>query len=161
MTPDFLPQSGKLVTLRQFRPEDLKSFQAYRHDLKLGLYQGWSPQTDEVAAHFLEEMSRAQLFVPGQWCQIGIADRATDNLIGDIGVCIQEARTEAEIGFTLCSASQGLGMGSESVSLCIRIIFEQTPVDRVFAITDSRNEPAIRMLERLSMQRIQAKGAVF
>jgi len=106
-------------------------------------------------------MSRAELFQPGRWCQIGIADLGGDGLVGDIGVCVEEGGRKAEIGFTLRAESQGAGVGSEAVSLCIKLLFDQTGVDRVVAITDSRNEPSIRMLERISMRKVRTMDAVF
>ena len=158
---DALPLRGRRIVLRRLSRDDLPQFQGYRHDPKVGLYQGWPPESDEKAAQFLESMSRAELFQPGRWCQIGIADHGGDGLVGDIGVCVEEGGKMAEIGFTLRPESQGAGVGSEAVSLCIKLIFDQTGVDWVVAVTDSRNAPSIRMLERISMRRARTVDAVF
>lgn len=159
--PDPLPRTGQRITLRRLRLEDLERFQAYRHDLNVGLYQGWSPQPENAAARFLETMNSMDLFEPKQWCQIGIADHSSDQLIGDIGVCLSGSGDEAEIGFTLCEESQGASLGYEAVSLCIQLLFEQTATDRIVATTDARNAPAIRMLERIPMQRVKVVDTVF
>lgn len=159
--PDPLPRTGKRITLRRLKLEDLEYFQAYRHDLNVGRYQGWSPQPENAAARFLETMNRVDLFEPKTWCQIGVADRRSDQLIGDIGVCLSESGDEAEIGFTLCTESQGAGLGYEAVSLCIQLLFEQTTIARIVAITDARNTPSIRLLERLRMQRIKIVDTLF
>ena len=105
--PDPLPRIGQRTTLRRLRIEDVERFQAYRHDLNVGLYQGWSPQPENAAARFLETMNRVVLFEPKQWCQIGIADRCRDQLIVDIGFCLSGSGDEAEMGFTLRAESQG------------------------------------------------------
>lgn len=87
--------------LRRLVPSDLADFQYYRHDEDAGRYQGWLPQTDAEATLFLEQMGSAELFRPGEWFQLGIADRETDTLIGDIGICVSATEPEAEIGFTV------------------------------------------------------------
>jgi RimJ/RimL family protein N-acetyltransferase len=40
-------------------------------------------------------------------------------------------------------------------------VFEHTAVQRVIAITDARNAPSIRLLERLGMTLMQSRAAVF
>jgi hypothetical protein len=41
------------------------------------------------------------LFSPGRWVQLGIADRRTGALLGDLGICVPAGSETAEIGFTL------------------------------------------------------------
>jgi len=74
------------VTLRRLAVADLAAFQAYRRDPELGRYQGWSPMPDAEAAVFLSEMSRAPIFFPGSWSQLGITEPPDPSLIGDIGL---------------------------------------------------------------------------
>ena len=156
-----LPLIGERVTLRRFRTGDLARFQAYRHDPQVGLYQGWTPQPDDEATAFIAEMAGVELFVPEQWFQLAIADNDDDELIGDLGVCVREGGEEAEIGFTLRTESQGCGLASEAVSLCLGLIFQQTQVARVVAVVDARNAAALRLLERFTAHPPQVVEAVF
>lgn len=156
IAPDPLPQFGPRVALRRLSPGDLASFQAYRHDPVVGRYQGWSPLPDAQAAAFLEEMSSAALFAAGEWAQIGIADRATNALIGDIGICVAPDGRSAEIGFSLRAESQGRGLAREALAAAIQLIFAHTAVAEVFGMADVQNESSIRLMERLGMQ----KGAI-
>ena len=156
-----LPRLGPRATLRRLTPTDLRNFQAYRHDPLLGRYQGWSPLTDQEASAFLDEMNAVPLFQPGVWCQLGIADPVTDELLGDIGVCVACGATQAEIGFTLRAQSQGHGIATAAVADAVALVFQHTAVEKVIAITDTRNAASIRLLERLSMQRLEAKAAMF
>jgi [ribosomal protein S5]-alanine N-acetyltransferase len=64
------------------------------------LYQDWEAVPDTVASQFLEEMSDVRLFPLGTWVQLGIADQQTNELIGDVGVCVSADGKQAEIGFT-------------------------------------------------------------
>ena len=156
-----LPRTAERIALRRLSPLDLAAFQAYRHHPDVGRYQGWSPQPDAEAEAFLQRMNGAPLFPTGEWFQVGIALRDSDLLIGDLGWCIDASGTEAEIGFTLSARSQGRGLGTEAVLAAIALLFEHTPVARVVAITDARNSPAISLLERVGMRRLETRPALF
>lgn len=158
---DPLPVAYGRVSLRRLVLADLPAFQAYRHDAIVGRYQGWEPLSDRDAAQFITEMSGVALFPHGQWIQLGIADCRTDRLIGDLGVCVAKDGTSAEIGFTLASAAQGMGFGTEAVKAAIRLTFDRAPVAQIVAVTDARNLPAQRLLERVDMRRVDTVAAMF
>lgn len=159
--PAVLPRVGDRVVLRRLCAADLPAFQAYRHDAAVGRYQGWTPQSEPAALAFIEQMADAPLFPAGAWVQIGIADRASDVLIGDIGVCVAADGTTAEIGFSLSTPAQGRGLGTEAVKEAIRLLFQQTPVAEVIGVTDARNVPSIRLLERVGLRRISSQDSIF
>ncbi len=156
-----LPRAGRRVVLRRLAPADLEAFQSYRSDAEVGRYQDWTPQSDLEALQFITEMSGAALFPRGRWVQIAIVERRTDSLIGDIGIRIAADGDEAEIGVTLSAAAQGAGLGREAVSEAIGLIFDLAPVVRIVATTDARNLRAVRLLERVGMQRVASRAAVF
>lgn len=156
-----LPRIASRVVLRRLAPGDLAAFQAYRHDAAVGQYQGWGAQPDEASARFIAEMGAAALFCPGVWVQIGIADRRTDALIGDIGVRLSDDGTQAEIGFTLAAHAQGLGLASEAARALINLLFDATAATQIVATTDSRNLASIRLLERVGMHRVASADALF
>ena len=149
------------TVLRRLTSADLADFQLYRQDEEVGRYQGWLPQTDADATALLEKYGETEFFQPGIWFQIGIADRETDALIGDIGICLSARESEAEIGFTLRRQSQGLGLGSEAIGAVIVFLFEETDIRRIVGVADARNVAAIKLLEKLGMQRLQTNKALF
>jgi RimJ/RimL family protein N-acetyltransferase len=159
--PNPLPREGDRIVLRRLTLADLDAFQSYRRDPRVGMYQGWEPQSDVDASRFITDMVDAPLFSPGRWVQFGIADRRTDVLIGDVGICVADTIEAAEIGFTLSAAAQGIGYGTEAVREVISLIFENVSVIKVVAVTDTRNTPAVRLLERVGMQRVDTVAAVF
>jgi RimJ/RimL family protein N-acetyltransferase len=107
-------------------------------------------------------MSAAAFCTIGQWFQFGIADRSTDRLIGDIGVCVHgPEKGHAELGFTLAADWQGRGLAFEAVCETLVLLFENTDIDRVIAITDARNDASVRLLERVGMKRLETLNAVF
>ncbi len=139
------------MTLRRLRLDDLEAFQAYRADPEVGRYQGWEPATAAEAAAFIAEMAAAPCPTLGDWVQIAIADAQTDALIGDIGLHVSESGEEAELGITLARAAQGRGLAVDASRALIAGLQQDTAVRRLVGITDVRNTPSARLLERLGM----------
>ncbi len=157
----FLPCSCNGVTLRRLTVKDLAAFQAYRHDAELGRYQGWVPTSDAEAAAFLARMSSAVPLQPGVWLQIGIAEDSTDLLVGDIGLLLDENGRQVEIGFTLRRESQGRGLATMALTQAMALVFRHTAVERIIAVTDTRNLACIRLLERIGMRKVSSVSKVF
>ncbi len=160
-SPELLPRHGPGFILRRLSIADLADFQACRHDEELGRYQGWLPTPDEQASAFLAEMSVAPFPNPGRWVQIGIAEPGGQRLLGDIGVFLDLDVTSAEIGFTLVRIAQGRGLATAAVRMVVDLIFECSTAERVIGITDARNLPSMRLLERVGMRRMETRRAVF
>ena len=159
--PEPLPRAAERIVLRRLRPADLAAFQAYRNDETAGRYQGWSRHTDAEACGFIAAMSAALVFPRGEWVQLAVADRESDELLGDMGVCVAADGRSAELGFTIAQRFQGRGLGAEALRAAIGLVFERSPVREVVCITDARNNPCIRLLERAGMQRTATAEAVF
>jgi RimJ/RimL family protein N-acetyltransferase len=157
---DRLPRVIGRVVLRRLALADLRRFQAYRHDPEVSRYQDWEPQPDHEATRFIEEMSRVDLFSGGAWSQLGIAIGSTNELVGDVGVRVGVDERRAEVGVTIAREAQGGGLGTEAVRGLIEFIFEQTDVTEVGAVTDERNIPAARLLERVGMRNIETVHTV-
>ena len=156
---DPLPRLAGPIVLRRLAPTDLQAFQAYRQDAELGRYQGWVATPDADAREFLGYMNRAELLQPGIWCQIGIAEAGTLELIGDIGLILAADGSQAEVGFTLGRPSQGRGLATAAVREAIALVFEQTSAGKVVASADERNSASVRLLERVGMRRVEARAA--
>ncbi len=156
-----LPHDTLQLCLRHLREADLLHFQAYRSDAELGRYQGWLPMDNDAALAFLQAMA-GSLFCPrGTWFQLGIADRASDRLIGDIGIHLQADGSAAQIGFTLARHAQGQGLALKAMVAAVELIFAHTPAARVVGITDARNGASRRVLERAGLRRFTTLDAVF
>lgn len=158
---DLLPRNSKLTVLRRLSVSDLADFQEYRCDPEVARYQGWQPESDAKAKLFLAHMNTAKLLKPGHWCQIGITHRSTDTLIGDIGICVAADQGEAEIGFSLARHAQNKGIATEAVREAIQFVFEDSEVKQVVGMTDARNVPSIRLLERVSMEKCREFESIF
>ena len=120
------------------------------------------------ALAFLARMRRAPLFVPGEWCQIGIALRAPEGtpedgtLIGDIGLGIDPRDPAlAQVGFSLHRRWQGRGLAAEAVEAACALLFEHGGTRRIEAVTDTRNTSSMHLLERLGFHREGTEEALF
>ncbi|WP_128003665.1 GNAT family N-acetyltransferase [Piscinibacter defluvii] len=161
MHETLLPREFLGGRLRRMHLHDLAAFQAYRSLPELGRYQGWSPMSDTEALEFLDDVHRAPLFMPGHWVQLGIAEPESDALIGDIGLYLSEDGAAGEVGFTLQPASQGRGVATHAVREALQLFFSATGVARVLGITDERNIPSIKLLERVGFKFIESRQVVF
>lgn len=156
-----LPRFFSGGVLRRLQASDLAAFQAYRAIPELGRFQGWSPMPDVEALAFINEMSTLPLFSPGKWVQLGIAEPATNRLIGDIGVFLAEDERTAEVGFTLEPSAQGRGIATQAVREALDLLFSATSVQQVLGVTDARNLASSRLLGRVGFQHRETCHTVF
>jgi RimJ/RimL family protein N-acetyltransferase len=143
------------------RESDLAAFVAYRSDVERARFQGWSPMTVDESRAFLAEMAAIANLLRGEWVQLAIADAATDEILGDMGICLDADQRGAEIGFTLCRAAEGRGHATRAVEASVALLVRSAPIAAVRAVTDARNEAAIGVLERAGFRRVRERAARF
>lgn len=158
---NLLPSTFEGTRLRLFRSSDLDQFQAYRTDPVVARFQGWSALTDIAASNFITEMSGVAALRPGDWIQLAIADAATDQLIGDVGLYVDPDECEAELGFTLSRQAQGQGHATRAARIATGLLFQCSKVRQVRGVTDARNGKSIAVLERTNFIRVGERPAVF
>lgn len=161
MHETLLPREFLGGRLRRLRTTDQVAFQAYRSIPELGRYQGWSSMSETETLDFLAGMNRAPLFTPGEWVQLGIAEPESDCLVGDIGLYLSSDGSTGEIGFTLQPSAQGRGVAGRAVREALQLLFSTTDITCVLGMTDERNLPSIRLLERLGFQYRESRCVVF
>jgi RimJ/RimL family protein N-acetyltransferase len=141
------------LRLRRFSPEDVTAFLAYRNDPVVARYQTWETTDASEAVELIQEQSQLRPGIPGTWFQFAVTLRPDFELIGDCGLYIDPADARlAELGFTFASAHQGQGLASEAVRAVLRFSFRALGLHRVKAVVDRRNDPAVRLLERVGMR---------
>jgi aminoglycoside 6'-N-acetyltransferase len=160
--PDPFPLETPRLRVRRLRAGDLAAFQAVRHDPEVGRWQGWTPIDDAAAAAFLAAMAEGPWHRPGDWCQFALADRATDALLGDIGVFFPlAADAPLEIGFSLAAAAQGRGLAHEALGALLAALLPAGIARGAEAVTDTRNTACVRLLEALGFARIATLTSTF
>ena len=156
-----LPISTEKLVLRSFRDADLDEFLAYRNDPDVARFQSWEGVSRDGAAAFLRSNTQSSLGTPGCWQQIAIALSPGDRLIGDIGLFLRSDGCSAELGFTLAGRHQGRGLAREAMVGLIDALFDRPGLERLEAVTDTRNVSAMALLARLGFEIHSTAEAVF
>jgi RimJ/RimL family protein N-acetyltransferase len=140
------------LVVRRFTAADVTAFAAYRSDPAVARYQSWdAPVPAADAERLVAGFAAAEEFAPG-WFQYAVELRAGGVLSGDVGVCLDGNRMQAELGFTLARAHQGRGYAIEAARCVLDRVFG-TGIHRVSAECDARNTASARLLERLGFRR--------
>jgi RimJ/RimL family protein N-acetyltransferase len=158
---DTFPILTDRLILRRFQSKDCPAFVAYRSDAEVAQYQSWTTISTEEAQVFIQAQEHARFGTPGEWFQVAIASRGTDDLIGDMGIHVTEDAARAEIGFTLSRANQGQGFAFEAVTAMVNVIFDIPGIERIEATADARNVASIGLLRKLGMKHESTQEAWF
>ena len=160
--PDFSGLRTDRLVIRRFRPEDAAAFAAYRSNPDVARYQDWDSCTRQQADDFVREMARTHPGVAGEWFQFAVADPASNELLGDVGLGVDSHDTSrAELGFTFGPAHQGKGYATEAVTRVIAYAFEPLGAESVFAVADARNHASIALIERIGMRHTTTEHVKF
>ena len=146
--------SSQRLVLRRLREDDLSTFCDYRSDPRVARYQDWTAFPEEDGVRFFAEQARLHPDVEGTWFQMAIGRGETGEIVGDCGLkAIADHPEQVEIGITLAPDHHGKGYATEAVTRLLDYVFGELCKHRVTAVTDARNAPAVRLLERVGMRR--------
>ena len=142
------------LLLRRLQESDLPSFCAYRSDPQVARYQDWESWSEEEGRRFIEGQMTLHPDVPGTWFQMAIELVQVGEIIGDCGLhTLADRPGQVEIGITMACEHQGKGYATEAVNCLLDYVFGKIAKHRVIAVADTRNTPAVRLLERVGMRR--------
>lgn len=143
------------LLIRNFTATDLEAFLAYRNDPEIAKYQGWSlPYPREKAEELIREMQDPRTHKIGEWLQLALTLESTRELIGDTAfVILGDDARQASVGFTIASAHQKKGYGTEAMTALLDYLFADLGLHRVIADCDTENTGSWRTLEKLGFRR--------
>ena len=152
-----LIKSERLL-LRPIQMDDADSIFLYRSNAEVNQYQGWIPKTISDVHDFIAHKVSPEINRPGTWVQFAIIKKDDDELIGDIGVHFLDSDDfQVELGCTVNQKYHGKGYATEALKSTINYLFDELGKHRIIASIDSRNQPSIRLIERLGFRK---KGLV-
>lgn len=141
------------LEIRPLTPRDAEALFAYRSDPAVYAFQSWAPTRLDEAHAFLAPMRGQAAPTPGQWFQLGLCRKESGTLIGDCGLFLSEQMPRhAEIGITLCPASQKSGFAREALRAVIAYLFSALDMHRITASVDPRNHPSLALLKSVGMR---------
>jgi aminoglycoside 6'-N-acetyltransferase len=114
-----------------------------------------------AATSFMSESAGATHLIPGGWIQLAIADAASDELAGDVGLFLSQDCTFAELGFTLARSEQGKGHATRAAELAVEQVLRFQSVVNVRAVTDQLNHASVAVLRRLGFAQTGRRKAIF
>ena len=154
-----LPIVTERLVLRPFRDEDLDALVAYRNDPEVARYQDWEGISRDDALSMVRAQTQTSLGAPAGGSRS--PSSRDGELVGDLGLFLGADGRSAALGFTLARQHQGLGLAREALSGLIDALFERAELERLEAVTDTRNAPAMALLERLGFTVASTAAANF
>jgi RimJ/RimL family protein N-acetyltransferase len=141
------------LRLRWLEERDVDALHQVFADPAVTRYWSAPPLVDSAAARALLQEIR-DYFKRGNLYQWGIALADTDQVIGTVTLAwIDREHRRSEVGFALAKSAWGQGYATEAVARLIGHAFDDLELHRLGADVDPRNEPSIKLLERLGFQR--------
>jgi len=144
---DYLTINAKNVYLRPLSNKDAETLFAYRSKPDVTKFQLWKPVKISDANRFIEKASFQTELINHQWNQFAICLHMNNEMVGDIGLLMND--WNAEIGFTIDPPFQRKGLAFESVTCLIKYLFQKHIVRMIIAYTDPRNVPSITLLKKI------------
>jgi RimJ/RimL family protein N-acetyltransferase len=118
------------------------------NDADVMRYMPRSADAPEVRAHgaldFFTRISEQRQV--GAWM---VTNKSDGQFMGHCMLAHRDAFGEPELGYALGKAFWGQGYGAETAHAVARYGFEETNLDRLFAVVFLENEPSWRILQRL------------
>ena len=141
------------LVLRPIGPEDARDLLAIFGDPRVMRY--WSSPAFEGledARRLIEEIAWG--LEDCDLLECGVTVRGRDRVVGTCTLHrIDREHKRAEIGYSLAREAWGRGLMTEALSALIRHAFRDLDLHRLEADVDPRNDPSIRLLERLGFRR--------
>lgn len=140
------------LILRKIQPEDKHAIFSYRGDPEVNYFLPSAARQLSDVEKFIA-VCASEFNQPETWFQFVILVKATNTVIGDIGIhFLYEGSEQCELGYTLHKAHQGKGYASEALFTIVDELFTTFNKHRITALIDPENSASIKMAQRLGMQ---------
>ena len=154
LSPEYPIRTERLL-IRPLTMADVDAVTAYSSQPDVVRYVPYDPLSrEDVIERVQGPWSRTELTEPNQAMRLGLEERRTGELVGDVMLKWESAENSSgEIGYILSPAATGKGYATEAAEALLRLGFEGLRLHRMFAQLDERNPASARVLERLGMRR--------
>lgn len=141
-------ETDRLV-IRPMNVTDIPALKKWMPDGSIYTYWGKGPGKAEKHPELLFEKKERST----KSFHLGIAEKETDEVIGDVWVYLIENHRMAQIAIRLSKEKHGRGYGTEALSAMTGFCFENTELKRLWTQVDVRNTASVRMLEKCGYTR--------
>jgi len=139
--PIFPNLPGDKVSLREIIAADISDL------IEISYYDAIQATTIHEATDMQAKINRD--YHAGNSIHWGIADKATNKILGTCGYYRGFDKGAGELGFVLLSQYRGQGFMIAALLLAIDFGINEIGLNRIWAVTDKQNKQAIALLERL------------
>jgi len=140
--PSFPTITSDTITLRQIEPMDISDI------IEISYYDATQATTLYLAAEMQAKINRD--YTSGESVHWGIADNATNRIVGTCGYYRGFGNAAGELGCILLPVHYGKGYMTRAMQLAITFGFETMGLERIWAETATNNTNTIKLLERLN-----------
>ena len=137
---------GERVSLKQIRSSDIVDL------VEISFYDAVQATSLQSAIEMQDRINRD--YFEGNSIHWGIADNATNKIVGTCSYCRGFDKGEGELGCVLLSDYRGQGYMTAAMLLAIEFGLANMELKRIWAATSLNNIKAIKLLERLSFIKV-------
>jgi RimJ/RimL family protein N-acetyltransferase len=143
-----VPFQTERLQLRRLGPGDWKDLLEFLSDEETFRYMPGHPLEEEAILRWLESDPHVKLTTPDQTFYLGLTLRDGGKLIGQAGLRLSAPElSQAHVTILLHRAFQKQGFAAEALNGILSFCFQEIRLHRVSASCDSRNGPAVKLLE--------------
>lgn len=137
------------LRLRPMHKGDVSALKEWMPDRDIYTYWGKGPSKSDKNPELMFEKQEK----PAKSFHLGIEDKQSAKVIGDLWVYLIVNDRMATVAIRLAPSCQRRGYGTEALSAMTRFCFEHTELKRLWAEVDVRNIASQRMLEKCGYQK--------
>jgi RimJ/RimL family protein N-acetyltransferase len=147
-----LPLLSERLKLRDFREDDVDAVHSWASDPEVVRFMSWGPNTRELTREFLQRKFAERTGDPRRTWDLAVVRRDTGQVVGSVGLRLDEQRQQAALGYCYHQDAWGHGFATEAAGEMLRFGFEELGLHRIHASADTRNGASIRVLDKLGMR---------
>jgi RimJ/RimL family protein N-acetyltransferase len=140
------------LLLRPFTDSDFDAVHRYAGNLANTLMTAWGPNTEEQTRGFMRSAQAQVRQSPRRDFDFAVERKDTGELIGGVGIFVDESGAQAEIGWTLRLDQHRNGFATEAARELLRFGFETLAQNRIWATCRADNTGSFRVMERCGMR---------
>lgn len=138
------------LRLRDWREDDFEPYAAVWADPEMASFMGGACSREGAWRRMAAVVGHWHLRGYGTWA---VEDKSTRAFIGWCGLWYPEGWPEPELGYCLVRGTQGQGFATEAARCARSHAYEVLGWTTLISFIDLRNEPSIRVAQRLGARR--------
>jgi RimJ/RimL family protein N-acetyltransferase len=145
---------GERITLREFTEDDVDAVLVVYGDPIVTEHLSFEPRTRDQVAKTIETVTTAACAEPRTEYSLAAALADTGETVGFARLAVDAqhpGQSSGQLGFTLRADTWGQGLGAETVTLLLRLGFEDLGLHRLWGARSPDNVVSDRLMRKLGM----------